>query len=386
MPATVRNRSFNPLVPGGTWGPTTQTYRPRVYRSQDVVGDYGGLHSFDLEKGEKFPNGVSGTVSGQVLNGWIPLRFSSSEMVTHLSIPRQYSDVTAVTKTMASSNPNKPVVSIPVFIAELKDIPQMIFSIGETLLGRHRNFSSHGKRNLATVVGAGYLGASFGWFPLIGDLVKLYHFQDSVEKKIKELNRMYDRGGIRRKRILQRDSAQRTDGPWPMNTNGGLVISATSHRVTTYTEWCTVRWNIKQDSKPRPTDMEIRRKSENIVRGTVWMDDPWAVASDLWQLTPWSWLTDWFTNIGDYLDAHRGYVPVEASRGCVMSTTETTAVFTRTSGNATTKGGDGTIKRKTLKRRIVSTTPTFEAGVPFLTAHQTSILGSLAAVRAIDRR
>jgi hypothetical protein len=378
MPIIARSRFFENYVPGGTWGSTTQTWKQSNGSCQDVVGDYGGLHSFDLDKTSRSPNPVNGYVTSgsttQQLSGWVPLRFQN-EGINHLAITRQYTDSSALTKTMASSNPNKPVVSLPVFLAELKDIPRTIFRLGDMLLNRG------GLTTVDKAFASSYLGVSYGWAPLIGDLAKLFQFQDLVEKKIRELNRMHSNGGIRRKRVLQRDSTTLTDGPWAMNTAGGLGIYARCTRVTTYTEWCTVRWSLKPSSAPKPTDMDIRRQAENIVRGTTWQHDPWAIASDLWELTPWSWLTDWFTNVGDYLNAHRGYVPVQASRGCVMKHTHTVGAFSRTSGNATTTGGDGTIERHTKLRRVVSTTPLVEAGIPFLTGHQLSILGSLALTR-----
>lgn len=380
MPATPRSRTHNPLVPGGTWGSTTQTYRPVVNTCIDVVGDFGGMHSLNIEKLHKKPRGVNGKVSAwpapdKVLSNWVPLRFSSSEGINHLNIARQYDDASGTLKALASSNPNRPVVSLPVFIAELKDIPKMIKQAGDILLGRNARATA------TRTVAEGYLAASFGWLPLFDDLNKLFHFQDLVEKKKKELDHLYQNGGIRRKRVLQNDSASLTDGPWSMNSNGGLSVMATCHRTTTYEEWVTVRWNLIGSSRPKPTDTEIRNQAANIVRGTIL--DPRNIAADLWNIVPWSWLTDWFVNIGDYLDSHRGGIPVEPTRTCVMKRTHTVGVYTRTSGTINTTGGDGTIDRWTKLRLPTSPTPGLSASIPFLTGHQASILGSLFITRVV---
>jgi hypothetical protein len=105
--------------------------------------------------------------------------------------------------------------------------------------------------------------------------------------------------------------------------------------------------------------------------------------ADFWEAIPWSWLIDYFLNIGDMLEASRAQVGLKISRINVMCTqkivirTESTGVY---SGLTVEPG----FVYRTRKSRYPYANSTNEfAFQPFFTGHMDAILSSLVTARAL---
>lgn len=113
--------------------------------------------------------------------------------------------------------------------------------------------------------------------------------------------------------------------------------------------------------------------------------NPYNVASSAWEAIPWTWLIDWFANVGEFIQAHNNTVPAAPDGISIMLTRNTTKTFTRTGGATWLSGGGATVSHITKERNKGSAT--LAASLPFLTGRQASILGSLAVTRSkIARR
>lgn len=256
---------------------------------------------------------------------------------------------------LASVNPNKGQIGLPEFIREFKEMPRLLQLAGNTILKK----------------GAGaYLTYQFGWKPLISDAKKMMDFTGRVDRKVRELHELYNRGGIHRMRVTNRDTGIDTTN----YTAGGISVSSITlktSRVTTRRRWATTRF-VPTTLPPRD-ESDYRRRAMQIVLG---MD---LSPSTAWQLMPWSWLIDWFSNVGDYLVQFNNTCPVKATPPCVMTHTQTIEIHTRTDNITSCKGGELTLERNTKLRAIAA--PTLSASVPFLTNRQLSILGALSIVK-----
>jgi hypothetical protein len=272
----------------------------------------------------------------------------------HMDITWPDSDGVLATQLLARTNPNKYSVNGPVSLLELRELPLLLKKQGDNII-----------QNAA----GGYLSWQFGWKPLISDVKKLLDFNGSVNKKINDLNRMYSRGGVKRRIKFGELSDHKSEDFLSYSWQG----KQGTHTMNTYgsvRKWGTVRWRPTQLPPSNPAG--IRRQAIRIVYGLEFS------ASNIWESIPWSWLVDWFTNIGTYYSTFNNVVPVEHSAPLIMTHSITNRHFVAHNSVGIT-GGDGTSMVESKSRALTS--PTISASVPFLTGRQLSILGSLAILR-----
>jgi len=291
--------------------------------------------------------------------------------VSHLSAsPLLPSVGVSATLLRARSNPSREYVSIPNFAAEIKDFPQMIKqmkSLGPLLRNlRHRNHAALG------AVASQYLGYEFGWKPLISDLSQMLQFQVQVDKRIVELNRLYSSTGLKRRlNLVDQVQTSETNGI-VVDSSLGTFIRAKKSVVTRYRRWGTIRW--------RPTEVPadighqaLGRTARRLVYG---MGHLGLDATQAWNVLPFSWLADWFTNFGTWLAAHRNDVPAAPTGPCnIMTLTETYESWQRTDSNIAITGAEGVRILRTKER--TQSSGTLSATLPLATARQLSILAAL---------
>lgn len=280
-----------------------------------------------------------------------------------LTVPAAPSFNSAAVTSLARTNPGRAAVSLPVFVAELRDLPHAIRSAG--------NFIRQFRKPIKQSAGE-FLSWQFGWAPLFSDLRKMIQFQDTVDKRVNELQRLYSNGGLKRRIRHGNWSAHSETSVITESSLGTTVATRLSHD-TQVEVWSTVRW--RPTRLPAAIDnVHLRKLARKAIFGMSLQ------AEDAWNLIPWSWLVDWFSNIGDFLEAHNNRVPSVAGPVNVMRRTRTSAHWTRTNSNWIS-GGTGHGTRDTLQRRVIhGGLP--EADFQFLSGRQLSILGALAITRA----
>jgi hypothetical protein len=301
------------------------------------------------------------------------------------------SDGVVATRTKALSNPSRAYVSIPNFLFELKDLPGMIRDIGKLkLIGRRARSLPHWQRGKPlTAKDAANLQLSYqmGWQPLISDLRRMLDFQQKVDRRINDLENLFVRNrGLRRVVGKERaESARRRGAPgmWKstvntsststVESNLGIILSCRVEKTTSMEKWGSVRWTSTALPGTRYSNRQLRILARSLVFGLN--HNPKA----LWDAIPWSWLVDWFTNVGDFLEANTNVIPVQCSNVCVMTHTRTEEVWSRTNFELEVHGGYGTKILETKKRSLNA--GTLSATFPFISGRQFSILGALAIQR-----
>lgn len=276
-------------------------------------------------------------------------------------------DVAAATsKLLARTNPNRVASSIPQFIGELKDVPNM-FRLQASNLAATR------PKKFGSTVGGAYLQWKFGWEPLIRDIQNFLDGQRLVDQRVKELQNLYKNGGISRRLNLASGSAGYEDVLSILSFPSSTILYGKMSRITKGRQWGTVRWI----PTAIPTDLSnesLRKLARDAVFGLGGVH-----ISDVWELLPWSWMVDWCSNIGDWLQAKRNKIPVVPRDICIMQYRETKTTWSRTDQNLWVSGGDGTCILETKERFLGS--GSLSASIPFLNGGQLSILGALAATR-----
>jgi hypothetical protein len=271
----------------------------------------------------------------------------------------------AATAVLARTNPGRPILSVPTFVYELKDLPGMIKDIGQYKLKQLDKVRNHANWSLSY---------QMGWKPLISDLLKTLTFQEEVERRVDELQRLWSSKGLKRRLKLGSDSKAQ-DFPFVLESQLGVTFNAIWKNATTAKMWGTVRWKPTAVPSTPPGSKELNRYAFGLVTGVQGFRP-----EVLWDMMPWSWMIDWFGNVGDYLAATSNNVPCEHGLVNIMRQTNTQIYLTRTDNKDIVKGGEG-YARYERKERFIRTGAVITASLPFLNGRQLSILGALALQR-----
>lgn len=262
----------------------------------------------------------------------------------------------------AATNPGRPAVRLPVFLAELRDIPGMVKEMGAIGIAiRDKGVSSVMKKADTVTAARANLAVQFGWQPFVQDLWKMATLTDAVEKRMKELERARRKGGSTRRMTLdgRTESFTYYDGdgsPYPCKRS--VVIKAGGVWKQTYA-----------GSADR-TPAEVRR----ILLGC----DAGNIAANVWEAMPWTWFTDQFLNIGQMLQAGNQTVAT-LERAWVTHVWESIATD-KGWGNAISGVSPGTMRMFAIERfPVYPSQPTIS--FPILGTGQLSILGSLAVAK-----
>lgn len=171
-------------------------------------------------------------------------------------------------------------------IGELKDLPSTIKSTFDALLG---SLSGSLRKDISSV----YLNKEFGWDPLFKSIEDLIH---KPTKIVKRINYLMGREGkpttlSASKKFLEplESTAGFTYTPLIDLTDQG-TFSLGFRKITLRSAInCLVKFpplegvSVKQDLTDRVWGMRFQPQ-------------------DLYNLIPWTWLTDWFTGLGDYIE------------------------------------------------------------------------------------
>lgn len=238
------------------------------YERQDALVPLGRIYQ---STNDYWRDGYSG-------NMWVTLPGVSA-------VPMQDASAWAAT-AYSKLKPTKPEFSGLNALYELREFPDMVHQFRERL----QNFRDLGKH---------YLGANFGWKPFLSDLKNLVDLQQRAQKKLKQLIR--DNGKpVRRRKILsdlQDDPVIEEGEPWGYWLPQSYLTATPHYRQTTvYRDriWASARFRYWLPEGPKDV------KWNRIMMGRLYGLD--LTPSVIYNAIPWSWLVDWFSNVGDVVE------------------------------------------------------------------------------------
>jgi hypothetical protein len=274
------------------------------------------------------------------------------------------------TKLLAMTNPSRPVVDLPVFLFELRELPELINVAGKTLL---------------RTVAKANLSYEFGWRPLISDLLKLFDFHDHVERRYQELKKLYT-VGFRKTVSLERNSASSSTLPNALLYYNAIFWTYLDrfNKTTAYECRGHARW--KPTTLPPKGDVALRNLA---VRACLGLS---LSPAALWEAMPWSWLVDWFSSVGDFLNASRNLIPARCTSASLMYQykvsfngkfrTDWTSWYNSHPNFKLADSYQSLVGYREIKTRYpASTTPTLTADLQWLTPRQWGILASLSVTK-----
>lgn len=244
-----------------------------------------------------------------------PSDYVTSNSIDHLPIPdgKYHDSATFYTaRLLARTNPTRPEYSIPVAIKELVDVTSLF---------------SFAAKSFTKFVGGAYLNYRFGWLQFLNDVRKLAKIVDAVNSRVKELNSLTQHGGLRRRADLDAYGVGYTsynNNYRVIQSTYGVTLYGSFTYHTQYKIWGSVRW-YPQNYLEIPTDpADVWLAAVRQVFDLEEIDSETA-----YQLIPWSWLLDYFSNIGTLLASMEGRNLVAPRDICIMWTAETQDVLQR---------------------------------------------------------
>lgn len=208
-----------------------------------------------------------------------------------------------VASLLAKTNPFSYTVSLPVMVVELIE--------AATLFKLAMN-------NLFSIIGSQHLNYVFGWAQIIRDVKTLMTITTVIESKVKEFNSLVKQGGLRRSYRLGSYRGSRDDGAYTAWSTHGLTFTANSTTVYSSKIWGSVRWRPARNKQIEVSKLSAFNEAAKIVFDIGVID-----VSTIWEAIPFSWLVDYFLNVGDVLLAIENTDLVEPYDICIMRHRET---------------------------------------------------------------
>lgn len=206
-----------------------------------------------------------------------------------------------------------------------------------------------GFKTAAQLYGSGSLNWKFGWAPLIADISTLAEITQAIESRVREFNSLIKKGGLKRKVFLASGSRESSSYNRTLYSALAVVVKGNVHTTYKSVVWGSVRWRPKRKDLV-PVDklamFNFAVKQVLDLRGP----NP----GTIWEMIPFSWLVDYFVNVGDILKAISYTDLVEPYDICIMRKREirTSRIPNVFPSWATVTNGLGV---RTYKMREVST-------------------------------
>jgi len=204
--------------------------------------------------------------------------------------------------------PTADELSMSAIIGELREgLPALIPAFLTT--GSKRNFKSTLTRQTRRVRDAGsdYLNVQFGWIPLLSDVRKIATALAVATFAITGKQATTHR----RRDMTEKDetitSSSQFVAAFARISDSQFATTGSSLQTSTempWSPWVSQRHTIKYSFEAEFVRLPEGQKdySSYLVKLDELMR--WDITPmDLWQLAPWSWLVDWFFDIGGQLDA-----------------------------------------------------------------------------------
>lgn len=288
--------------------------------------------------------------------------------------------------------PDLPDFSFATAVYELKDpLPVFQNSLRRVMRQTARRIPP-GLRGKAKRNAEWYLALQFGYLPIVRDIINYQSALQGADRRLQQLIRNEGRPQ-RRKRELKNvadSSTSFTISPGTLSSmqpvhvtqcyGPGGTTQEVTNRIIERT-WCSGRFRYLLPPGPRDLNWE-RLMLKRIMGHRI-------TPRELYQVIPWSWLADYFTDLGQFISAVSPGVAdrLIADYAFLMSTLEWSATSTvsqvvrTTSNGPTSRIYSKATRTRTIKMRVAASPFGFGFTQNDLSAHQVSILGALGISR-----
>jgi hypothetical protein len=303
------------------------------------------------------------------------------------------------------AKPTRPSMNLANALYELKDVPEMLKQANQHIIQRvRRAWAKKSQNRNMSHTSEWYLALQFGWLPLLGDIRDLCKTQREGQGRLAQLIR--DEGKpVKRRRTMPNPfgevpwnginhwtwSDDRPNSTYMSPTMVTQAYLGPGRTATEFESWVeTQTWfegQFRYLLPPGPRDVLWKARMWGKILGLDVLSSP----SMVYKAVPWSWLVDWFTNVGDMIEVNESGIAdnLICDYGYVM---HRSAWVHRTSADQYVQTGSTSNPKSTRVNAVLTTrhehkmrwpATTFGFGVSSqdLNLKQVSILGALGLSR-----
>lgn len=272
---------------------------------QDVGGDFFSQKSY-FEPGHKpvtrtirKPYGIPDWYNNAAFSGYIlPVNVQAPEFAFPPALSSSNDDLdeygaTAISRCKPTNSPADLSTALGELLKE--GIPSMIGS----QFWKKRSVS-------AKQAGSEYLGVQFGWMPLVSEIRKVSEAITNSDKLLAQYER--DAGKVVRRSYRfpsetdRSESVYLPDTPaWAVNAGSIFYQGGTLGDVVRVREKTQSRWFSGAFTYYLPSDYDSRNRLKALNSRAKVLLGTDLTPETLWNLAPWSWAADWFSNTGDVI-------------------------------------------------------------------------------------
>jgi hypothetical protein len=221
-------------------------------------------------------------------------------------------------KAYAKLRPQLEKAGLAVFLSELRDLPRMLKTTSKffhetwrDLGGATRTTRSNPWVMQPKKVADHFLNHQFGWVPFVNDLVKLQDAFVNSQKYIDQITKDNNQW-VRRTRTMAS-----TEESTKLCTNSGLGCEPIKFEMSDFMDFgggghwdvhkeeTSIVWASGSFKYYRPEfdlslpsyDSAMSDLQRNLTLYGLRINP-----SNVYKATPWTWLVDWFSNVGDHVD------------------------------------------------------------------------------------
>lgn len=278
--------------------------------------------------------------------------------------------------------PGQPTSDLAVFLAELKETPRMLMTSAFAFNNVYKALRSGAQtgKKMSKTAADNYLNTQFGWLPFLGDLRRFYETCKDLDKLINQLKRDQGQWVKRAGTVGRSEETIRDDG-----------YNATKHYPYLGSLWSSYPHGSSRVTVKKFQDVWFAGRFRYVIPTFDGSTSRWQQAAYLyglrvspsvvWNLTPWSWLVDWFSNAGDVIANWETSDTIAAKYAYVMGTTKLEGTV-NSMYNLITGPINATWKYKwTRKSRVPASPFGFGLSPDAFTGRQWSILSALGITR-----
>lgn len=365
---------------GGTAHPT---YDNQDYCKDDSTGSYS---IFECVKNEVSGSRITGYEDAWDGRTYFDYPSTLYDRVEYwIDTP---SDLDLATSALSHSNPNKSDMSLPNSLIELRELPSLVRSSGEIAIDIIKKQVS--RRTIASA----NLSLQFGILPMVSDALTLARAASAVNRRLQNMQNLNKHGSINKKKML---GIYKESGSWLnfFETNRTYLAGDTNYDVTAEV-WGISKWALNPASTSSPlysnhsdyaTNMinEMTNGRYGVERINAFRHSIGLMSytlSDLWNILPWSWLVDYFANLGEVIDANDnslGLEPIALAICRKYTAVKSHPEIVSASGNSRCTAGNVRVVAKTrVPVSISSAQQNIHLKKAILSPNQMGILASLA--------
>jgi hypothetical protein len=204
-------------------------------------------------------------------------------------------------------SPNKRTYTLFRNLVELRDVPRSIASLQESLKAFGKLYSSLSTNRTIrdAIFSLGpvlkqipneYLSYHFGWKQLYKDLMELLALPEAMSKKYSFLIRRAGKPTTFRSTLKSFDSATVGNVPGFSYTGGGALEYGNSE--SSRVQRTTTLQLVINATFDFPEVNAVSFRSHSYLDRIGLVPRP----TDIYNLIPWTWLVDWFTGLGNYVE------------------------------------------------------------------------------------